>query len=176
MAGRARAGRPRTGRQAQQATVGGVAAVAEACEPPDCAFVVGGDASCTSIVGCSYLAATPAVAEACADTDSSGDDCSFAAGNPSSCGAGAVAGSCVSEMDCEFTVGDPSTCDTEGGCIYTPATSPPISPPPPLGLPTAGLKLPARLSAGLASGAGSFDVDPVARQSAQLAATGTGAE
>ena len=50
---------------------------------PPCRFTRDGD--CPD--HCSFTAGTPAVAEACVDTDSSGDDCSgFIAGDESSCG------------------------------------------------------------------------------------------
>ena len=66
---------------------GSISPPAPATSPP-CRFTRAG--GCPD--HCSFTAGTPAVAEACVDTDSSGDDCSgFIAGDASSCG------------ECEYT-------------------------------------------------------------------------
>ena len=52
-----------------------------------CPFTRGDESSCTGTVGCAYTAPVAEVAEACVDTDGSGDDCSgFTAGDSASCG------------------------------------------------------------------------------------------
>ena len=69
---------------------GSISPPAPATSPP-CRFTgADGGSGCPS--HCCFISATPAVAEACVDTDLSGDDCTgFVSGNASSCG------------DCEYT-------------------------------------------------------------------------
>ena len=100
--------------------------VIESCAEPVCGFTAGDARSCG--IGCTYTAPVVQVAEACADTNSSGDDCTgFSAGNAESCGScdyiapvTGVTEMCDVSVDCSFTVGDPSTCNSTGGCTYGP--------------------------------------------------------
>ena len=88
----------------------------ESCVAPACDLTPGVDCSAGGS-GCSYTAAQAAVVEACVDTDSSGDDCTFTAGDSSTCGSGcdytppsaAVEEACDPPA-CTFTSGDAGSC------------------------------------------------------------------
>ena len=115
-----------------------MAPVNESCVPSACPTFAAGTTGAQQIceqtadgaTGCTYTAPVTEVTEACVDTDSSGDDCAFTAGDPSSCGTGcdytapvaAVAEGCAAPT-CSFTAGDASSCTGTAGCEYIAAVS-----------------------------------------------------